>query len=430
MSFFVLGVNHNTASLALREKVAYVPERLGHALRHAHHAGLAESLVIVSTCNRTELYSLTDQSDALLAWLAEDHQLDIGELRQHVYIYEEEQAFIHLMRVASGMDSMVLGEPQILGQVKTALQMARDAGTVTPKLSRIFDYAFNAAKKVRTETAIGAQAVSLGFAVLQLAQQVFSDLQRTTLLLVAAGEMNTLIGRHLSEHGVGRILICNRTRERADALAEELRAYLPVEVVPFEALAQGLAQADIVSSSTGSLHPVISADMVRQALKQRRHRPMLMVDLAVPRDIEADTASLDDVYLYTVDDLQNVIEGNLAQRRQAAIEAEVLVSQLAAQFVEANRAQQAGPMIVQYRQQIEALRVHELQRAQQQLAQGVNPADVIERLSQNLMAKFLHRPSQLIRDAATAADEERLAWLIRGLGGEDRDEDHTSKQSH
>jgi glutamyl-tRNA reductase len=415
MGFFALGINHTTAPLAIREQVAFVPERLGDALRHAQALGLTNDLVIVSTCNRTELYSITDSPSDLALWLATTHGLSSEVLVDHLYQHEEENALIHLMRVASGIDSMVLGEPQILGQVKSALQYARDAGTVTPRLSRIFDQVFSAAKKVRTETAIGSQAVSLGFAVLQLARQVFSDLGETTVMLVAAGEMNTLVGRHLADHGVKKILICNRNIERGQSLADELSVHLPVEVIPFEQLEHTLFRADLVSCSSGSVHPLITKEMVRHALKARRHRPMLMVDLAVPRDIEESVNKLDDVYLYTVDDLQRVIDGNLAHRRQAAVEAEVMVSQLAAQYLQANRAQQAGPVIAHYRQQMDEVRQQELLRAKHLLDQGIEVGEVLERLSQGIMAKLLHRPSQLIREAAIDEDSDRLTWISRGL---------------
>lgn len=419
MGFFALGINHTTAPLALREQVAFVPERLGDALRHAQAMGLTNDLVIVSTCNRTELYSITDSPEDLAEWLAQTHGLSIETLSDHLYRHGEEDALIHLMRVASGIDSMVLGEPQILGQVKSALQYARDAGTVTPKLTRIFEHVFSAAKKVRTETAIGAQAVSLGFAVLQLARQMFSDLGEIKVLLVAAGEMNTLVGRHLAEHGVKKLLICNRSLERANRLAKELQSHVTVEVIPFDQLESALQRADLVSSSTGSIHPVITRDMVRRALKTRRHRPMLMIDLAVPRDIEPRIAALDDVYLYTVDDLQTVIEGNLAHRRQAAVEAEVMVSQLAAQYIQSNRAQQAGPAIALYRQHMDEIRQQELIRARQLLTQGVSVDEVLERLSQGMLAKLLHRPSQLIREAAIDEDSERLEWITKGLGNDE-----------
>jgi len=254
--------------------------------------------------------------------------------------------------------------------------------------------------------------------VLQLVRQVFSDLTETTVLLVAAGEMNTLVGRHLAEHGVKKILICNRGIERAENLAAELKPHIAVEVIPFDQLETALQRADLVSCSTGSIHPVVTRDMVRRALKARRHRPMLMIDLAVPRDIEPQIAALDDVYLYTVDDLQSVIDGNLAQRRQAAVEAEVMVSQLAAQYMQSNRAQLAGPAIANYRQQMDDIRQQEVIRAKHLLEQGVAVDEVLERLSQGLLAKLLHRPSQLIREAAIDEDSERLEWIKKGLGNE------------
>ena len=415
MGFFALGINHTTAPLALREQVAFLPERLGEALRHAQNLGLTNDLVILSTCNRTELYSITDTPNDLVEWLANTHGLSLEGLVDHLYQHGEEDALIHLMRVASGIDSMVLGEPQILGQVKSALQYARDAGTVTPKITRIFEQVFSAAKKVRTETAIGSQAVSLGFAVLQLGRQVFSDLSEMTVLLVAAGEMNSLVGRHLAEHGVKKILICNRGLERAENLANELKSHLPVEVIPFDQLELALRSADIVCCSSGSQLPVLTREMVRRALKARRHRPILMVDLAVPRDIESTVATLDDVYLYTVDDLQRVIDGNLAHRRQAAVEAEVMVSQLAAQYMQAGRAQQAGPAIAHFRQQMDEIRQQEVIRAKHLLEQGIAVEDVLERLSQGMMAKLIHRPSQLIREAAMDQDHERLEWITKGL---------------
>ncbi len=419
MGFFALGINHITAPLAIREQVAFVPERLGDALRHAQAWGLTNDLVIVSTCNRTELYSITDSPNDLAEWLATTHGLSVAALVDHLYQYAEEDALVHLMRVASGIDSMVVGEPQILGQVKTALQYARDAGTVTPKLSRIFEQAFSAAKKVRTDTAIGSQAVSLGFAVFQLTKQVFSDLGETTVLLVAAGEMNALIGRHLADHGVKKILICNRGVERAESLARELSIHLPVEVIPFNQLEHALYRADLVSCSTGSIRPIITLKMVQGALKARRNSPMLMVDLAVPRDIEPSIETLDDVFLYTIDDLQRVIDGNLVQRRQAAVEAETLVSQLAAQFIRANRVQQVGPVIANYRQQMEDIRQQEVLRAKLLLEQGFAVDEVLERLSQGVMTKLLHRPSQLIREAAVDANSDRLVWISKVLGSDE-----------
>lgn len=416
MGFFALGVNHTTASVDLREKVAFSPERLATALHEACAVCHLNDLVILSTCNRTEIYAMTQQPDLLLDWLAQFNGLQRTDLLQHVYQFDNESAITHLIRVASGLDSMVLGEPQIFGQVKNALQLARQAGTVGNPLSRLFEHAFYAAKKVRSETAVGEQAISMGYAVVQLAQQVFSSLNQTTALIVAAGEMNTLVARHLVEQDVGRILICNRSVERAVQLADELMARVPVEIIPFDQLADALPRADIVSSCTGSLHQIIQASDVKQALKKRRFKPMLMVDLAVPRDIDQAVSRLNDVYLYDVDHLQTVIEGNLAQRRQAALEAEVMVSQLSAQFIRQQRSEQATPHIVAYRRHIEQLKATELDKAKQLLLQGQDAGQVLERLANALTAKLAHAPSQLIRQAAMHENPEILEWSMTALG--------------
>lgn len=418
MGFYALGVNHTTASVGLREKVAFSPERLATALHDACRCCDLHDLVILSTCNRTEIYALTSQPEMLLDWLAQFNGLQRSDLLQHVYQFDNEQAITHLMRVASGLDSMVLGEPQIFGQVKHALQLARQAGTVGSQLSRLFEQAFYAAKKVRSETAVGEQAISMGYAVVQLAQQVFSSLSQTTALIVAAGEMNTLVARHLVEQHVGRILICNRSAERAMILADELMARVPVEIIPFDRLADVLPRADIVSSCTGSLHQIIGANAVKQALKKRRFKPMLMVDLAVPRDIDQAVSRLNDVYLYDVDHLQTVIEGNLAQRRQAALEAEVMVSQLSAQFIRQQQSEQATPYIVAYRKHIEQLKSSELEKARQLLAQGQDAGQVMERLANALSAKLAHAPSQLVRQAAMHENPELLDLIVQGLGVE------------
>ena len=416
MGFFALGINHTTASVDLREKVAFTPERLATALREACVYCQLHDLVILSTCNRTELYAMTEQPDALLKWLAYSNELSPDLLLQHVYQFDNEAALNHLMRVASGLDSMMLGEPQILGQVKNALQHARQSGSLTPTLSRVFEHAFYAAKKVRSETAVGEQAVSMGFAVVQLAQQVFTSLADTTALVVAAGEMNSLVAKNLAEQGVVRIIICNRSHERAATLAEQLSARVKVEIIPFHQLTAYLPQADIVSSCTGSLHTVIHLSDIKQALKRRRYQSMLMVDLAVPRDIDQQVSKLDGVFLYGVDDLQSVIEGNLAQRRQAAVEAEVMVSQLSAQFMQQQRVEQAGPYIAAYRQQAEQLKLQELEKARQLIQQGQDAEAVLERLANSLSAKLLHAPSQLIRHAAVHESPEILEWMVQELG--------------
>lgn len=404
MSFFALGVNHQTASVELREQIAFNPEKLSEILAQQSEHHDLNDMVVVSTCNRTEVYAMSEDADKVLDWLARANGIDVKQLLNHVYRYENAQAVTHLMRVSSGLDSLMLGEPQILGQVKSALSLAKDAATVSPDLNRIFEYAFYAAKRVRSETAVGSHAVSMGYAVAQLAQQVFSKPEKLTVMVVAAGEMNSLVAKHLAEMGVAKVLICNRGQERAETLAREIAHRVDVEIVPFSALAENLHRADVISSCTGSLHQVIAFSDVKSALKKRRYQQMLMVDLAVPRDIDPKVESLDGVYLYGVDDLQSVIDDNLAQRRQAAVEAEIMVNQLATELVTQQKVNQAGQTIHAYRQHGETLREEELALAMQRIAKGENPEQVMQEFSHRLTQKLLHPASILLRETAKEED--------------------------
>ena len=411
MSFLALGVNHHTASVELREQVAFNAERLIALFTKTKQIPTLQDMVVVSTCNRTEVYALTEHPEDVLRWVAQSNSIDENLLLKHVYQYKDLDAMTHLMRVASGLDSLMLGEPQILGQIKTALSLAKDSSMVSSQLHRLFDYAFYAAKKVRSETAVGENAVSMGYAVAQLATEVFSHVSQLTVMIVAAGEMNTLVAKHLAEMGVGKIIVCNRTRVRAEQLAQELSAKVPVEVIDFEALDQNLHRADVISTCTGSLHQIISYDAIKQALKQRKYSPMLVVDLAIPRDVDSKVDQLDGVYLYGIDDLQSVIDENLSQRRQAALDAEVLVSQLAAQFVSQVKVRQAGQQIKHYRAHAEQQREAELKFAQEQLKRGADPAYVMELMSYRLSNKLMHIPSKLFREAAKLEDASHYEWL-------------------
>jgi glutamyl-tRNA reductase len=415
MSFFALGVNHQTASVELREKVAFNPEKLSALLESQSQRQNLNEMVVVSTCNRTEVYAMSENVDMVLNWLAQVNGIDVKQLANHVYRYEDTQAVTHLMRVASGLDSLMLGEPQILGQVKTALALAKDSATVSPELNQIFEYAFYAAKRVRSETAVGSHAVSMGYAVAQLALQVFSKPEELTVMVVAAGEMNSLVAKHLAEMGVGKVLICNRTRARAESLAQEIAHRVNVEIIEFDQLAENLHRADVISSCTGSLHQVIHFNDVKAALKKRRYQQMLLVDLAVPRDIDAKVETLDGVYLYGVDDLQSVIEENLAQRRQAAVEAEVMVNQLATELITQQRIKGAGSTIQQYREHGDALREEELAHALLLLQKGESAEKVLQEFSHRLTQKLLHPTSILLREAAKAEDPEGFEVLQNSL---------------
>ena len=415
MSFFALGVNHQTASVELREQVAFNPEKLKELLLEQSHDQTLNDMVVVSTCNRTEVYAMAENADMVLEWLAEKNGIDVNQLSHHVYRHENADAVTHLMRVASGLDSLMLGEPQIMGQVKSALNISKESSVVSPNLNRIFEYAFYAAKRVRSETAVGSHAVSMGYAVAQLALQVFSQPEKLTVMVVAAGEMNSLVAKHLAEMGVAKILICNRGRERAELLASEISHRVQVEIIPFDQLSENLHRADVISSCTGSLHQVIAYDDVKKALKQRRYKQMLMVDLAVPRDIEPKVEQLDGVYLYGVDDLQSVIDENLAQRRQAAVEAEVMVNQLATQLIVQQKVNQAGPVIKSYRDQGEQNKEQELKLALERLQSGEDAELVMQEFAHRLTQKLLHPTSLLLREVAKSEDPSNFEGLKESL---------------
>lgn len=418
MAFLALGINHKTASVDLREKVAFNPETLGSALREARDSSGLSELAILSTCNRTEFYgelSVAD-SQALLEWLGKHHNIPLSEIQSCIYQYQNEEAVRHMMRVASGLDSMVLGEPQILGQMKTAYSQAVSAGTLGANLERLFQSTFSAAKQVRTETAIGANAVSVGFAAVLLARQIFSDLAESSALLIGAGEMIELVGKHLQEQGLKRITIANRTVARAQELANELGGH----AITLEEIPETLSHVDIVISSTAAPLPIIGKGMVESAFKKRRHRPIFMVDIAVPRDIEAEVADLRDVYLYTVDDLQSVIEENIRSRKVAAEAAEEIVQLRAQQFMTQRREKGALGALTTYRRQVEALRERELAAALAKLKHGANPEEVLERLSRTLTGKMMHAPSVGLKKAASEDAHDKLDWSAELLGFSER----------
>jgi len=407
MAFIALGINHKTASVDVRERVAFTPAQLGEALQQLCRHTDSREVAILSTCNRSELYLEQDSPavDVVLQWLADYHQLSLDELRACAYVHLDESAVRHMMRVASGLDSLVLGEPQILGQMKTAYTVAREAGTVGPLLGRLFQATFSTAKAVRTDTAIGENPVSVAFAAVSLARQIFSDLQRSQALLIGAGETITLVARHLHEQGVKRIVVANRTLERGRLLAEQVGG----QAILLADLGSELPNSDIVISSTASQLPILGKGAVERALKQRKHKPMFMVDIAVPRDIEPEVGDLDDVYLYSVDDLQEVIEENRKSRQDAAKAAEELVAAGADDFMLRLRELAAVDVLKSYRQQAERLRDEELAKAQRLLANGSEPLEVIAALARGLTNKLLHAPSVQLKKLSADGRFDALA---------------------
>ena len=407
MAFLALGINHKTASVAVRERVAFTPEKLVEALRELCRLTPSREAAILSTCNRSELYLEQDALavDEVLAWLADFHQLNVAELRDCAYVHADEAAVRHMMRVACGLDSLVLGEPQILGQMKSAYAVAREAGTVGPLLGRLFQATSSTAKTVRTDTAIGENPVSVAFAAVSLAKQIFADLHRSQALLIGAGETITLVARHLYEQGVKRIVVANRTLERASQLAEQFGAH----AVLLSEIPNELVNSDIVISSTASQLPILGKGAVERALKQRRYKPIFMVDIAVPRDIEPEVGNLDDVYLYTVDDLHEVIEENLKSRQGAARAAEELVANGADEFMLRLRELAAVDVLKAYRQQCESLRDEELAKAQRALANGSPAEEVLQQLARGLTNKLLHAPSVQLKKLTAAGRLDALA---------------------
>lgn len=416
MTLLALGINHKTAPVALRERVAFSPESLDQALASLLQQPLVQGGVVLSTCNRTELYLSVDQqenfAEALIRWLCDYHHLQPDEVRESLYWYLDNEAVSHLMRVASGLDSLVLGEPQILGQVKKAFADSQREQTLSGELERMFQKAFSVAKRVRTETEIGSNAVSVAFAACTLARQIFESLSELTVLLVGAGETIELVARHLREHRVKSLIIANRTRERAQRLADEVGA----EIIGLHDIEAMIAKADIIISSTASTLPVISKAMVEQAMKLRRNQPMLLVDIAVPRDIESGVGELANAYLYTVDDLQTIIEKNLAQRQSAAIKAENIVEQECLDFMGWLRAQSAVETIRDYRSQAETWRADLEMHALAALKLGADPQVVIREMSHRLTNRLIHAPTKSLQQAARDGDVDRLQILRDSLG--------------
>jgi glutamyl-tRNA reductase len=417
MHLTVLGINHRSAPVEVRGQVAFPPDKVEQALTELRQLGGIHEAAILSTCNRTELYCAREDAaiDTLAAWLGSFHQLSPDNLRPHLYAYQDELAVRHVFRVAAGLDSMVLGEPQILGQMKDCYQQALRSQSIETLVNRLFQHTFSVAKQVRTDTAIGASPVSVAFAAVGLARQIFGDLAGQTALLIGAGETIELTARHLHERSIGQLIIANRTVTRAHDLAAQFGGY----GIGLDEIAVHLAEADIVIASTGSTSVLLDKATVEAALRKRKHRPVLMIDIAVPSDIDPAVAELDDVYLYTVDDLKQVIEDNLRSRQEAADQAEEIIEAQAGRFMAWTRSLDAIPTLRAYREHAEALGEAELDRARRALSGGTSPDDVVEQLARNLVRKLTHDPSVNMR-TAVAEGETSLLEAIRTLFRLDR----------
>ena len=418
MQLLTLGLNHTTAPLAVRERVAFVPEEVGMTIGRLREklaqpsGGRVSEAAIVSTCNRTELYCAADEPEraqiALQEFVAAEKQLSLDELQRHTYVLPQASAGRHAFRVASGLDSMVLGAPQILGQMKQAVKLARSAGGLGLMLNHLFQRTFAVAKEVRTTTEIGTQSVSMAAAAVRLAQRIFGNLEGEHILFVGAGEMVELTATHFAAQHPKSITVANRTIERAQALAHRFHAH----AIKLSELPEAIGRYDIVVSCTASSLPIIGLGMIERAIKSRRRKPMFIVDLAVPRDVEPEVARLDDVYVHTVDDLGRVVQSGSESRQAAVAQAEAIIESRVRDFEEWIKARRAVPVIQDLRMRADALRRRELDRALKQLARGEAPEAVIEHLSQALTNKFLHAPMSTLREAGDDAEQVRLQALL------------------
>ena len=424
---FALGINHRTAPVEVRERLSVNDVQLGEALNSLHSGVKVPEAAILSTCNRTEIYfreSGQEGEERVLDWLGGFHGIRRGELEAYLYRHRDNEAVMHTLRVACGLDSMILGEPQILGQMKSAYQHAHEAGTLGLSLERLFQHAFATAKDVRTSTAIGASAVSVAFAAVSLARQIFGDLKPLTALVIGAGETIELALRHLAGHGIGHVIVANRTVERAHTLGDRFNA----EPIPLNALPDYLHRADIVISSTAAPLPILGKGAVERAIRKRRHRPIFMVDIAVPRDIEPEVAELEDIYLYTVDDLQQVINENMASRQAAAEQAEQIIATRADEFMRWLRARDSVESIRRLREQAESIQLEALGRAESLLRAGRPPEEVLRQLAHALTNKLMHAPCKTLNTAAHDGDDHlfraahRLFLLPDDDGGSGRDD--------
>ncbi len=424
MALVLLGINHNTANIDFRERVAFPPEKVADAIVRATALPALDEVVIVSTCNRTELYAQVDLGDAagnepdaqiddeqlraqelrLLGWLSQYHGLDRAEVQRCTYFHWQQDVVRHLMRVACGLDSMVLGEPQILGQIKSAYAVSKEMGVVSGTLGRAFQEAFSIAKQVRTDTAIGENPVSVAYAAVTLAEQIFSNLASLNALLIGAGRTIELVARHLTDKGVKHIVVANRTLQNAVELGEKFGA----AGVLLSDIPEQLVKADIVVSSTNSQLPLLGKGAVESAIKRRRHKPMLLVDLAVPRDIEPQVGEIADAYLYSVDDIRDVIEDNVKSRTEAAAQAASIIERGVQEYQRRLRSLNAVDTLRAFREKAEQQRDREVEKALRALEKGESASQVVEALARGLTNKLIHSPSVQMKKASADGRDEVL----------------------
>jgi glutamyl-tRNA reductase len=409
MSLFALGLNHTTAPLDVRERVAFAPEALGDALRQLRRAQTVKEAAILSTCNRTEVYFHGDEPAHVAEWLTAAHGLPRDALAPHLYTLPHDKAVSHAFRVASGLDSMVLGEPQILGQMKQAVRSAEAAGALGLVLNRLFQRTFAVAKDVRTHTDIGSASISMAAAAVKLAERIFPSLGDQRLLLIGAGEMIELAATHFAARKPASITVANRTLERGTKLADRFGA----DAMTLNELPERLPQFDIIVTCTASTLPILGLGLIERVVRERRHAPVFIVDLAVPRDVEPEVGALDDVFLYSVDDLAAIVKDNLAIRRESLTQAEAMIAAQTDHFLRWLDGRAVVPTIAALHGHHDALREAELERARRMLAAGASPDAALEALARGLTQKHLHGPLAALNQAGDAERTELIALFQR-----------------
>ncbi len=409
MQLHAFGINHQTAPVDVREKVAFQPDIMEGALRDLVDTCRIREAAIISTCNRTEIYCNAIDPAPAIDWLAGYHRLKTQYIAPYLYTFPRSEAVKHAFRVASGLDSMVIGEPQILGQFKQAVSSAEQAGTLGFLLHKLFQRTFSVAKEVRSQTSIGSSSVSMAAAAVRLAERIFPSIADQNILFIGAGEMIELNAMHFSAHNPKKITVANRTLERARQLAARFNG----QGITLNELPEHLAQNDIIITSTASQLPILGKGMAERAIKARKHRPMFMVDLAVPRDIEPEVAELDEVFLYTVDDLSSVVREGLSSRQGAVAQAEMIIESNVTHFMDWLESRGIVPTIRALRDHGERQRRHELDRAMRMLAKGDDPRKVLESLSVGLTNKFLHVPSHALNHASSEERDELVDLVNR-----------------
>lgn len=419
VALLIVGLSHKTAPVEFRERLSFSEDRQREAVREIVKLSPIKEAVLLSTCNRTELYTIASSVEAgveaLIDYLAAAAGLNPIELKKYLYFYNHEHAVLHLFRVVSSLESMVVGEAQILGQVKEAYDLAFQEGATDTVLNRLLRHAFKVGKRVRTETAIGESAVSISYAAVELAKQVFGVLDGNTVMVVGAGEMSELTVVHLLDNGIKKVIVTNRTFARAQELAEKFRG----EAVPFEAMFEAMEAADIVISSTGASEPIINRQEMIKVMKARRFRPIFLIDIAVPRDINTNVNKLRNVFLYDIDDLQQVVEANVAERMREAEKAEVMIEAEVEEFVRWRRSLEVVPTIKAIRDMAEKIRVEELAKSLPKISLNETEVKEIDALTRLIVNKLLHEPTIRLKDISRLKDGPGYVNAIRHLFGLD-----------